>query len=692
MISSTPHADKKSVRFIRGIGPKRFEALKRLGVQTIRDLCYFFPRRYEDRSHFQPIVSIVPGSDVTVRGEILGSGIRPAKHISIFELIVSDGASAITAVWFNQPYLKNQFQKGGRIILSGKAERYHDRLQLTSPEYELVQDEEENTIHTGRITPIYPLTEGLAQRSLRAAMKEVAERYAPMELKEFLPESIQKKYQLLNLKTAVCSMHFPEDFQALESARHRLIFDEFLLFELNLLSKIRTIQKKEQGIPFGKGTELLGEFKAALRFELTEEQEKTINEILESVCQNIPMNRLLQGEVGSGKTIVAAFFLFVAVRNKLQAALLVPTEILAEQHYQTLNPLFTSLGVSVALLTGSLENDEKRNIYTKLETGSVSIVIGTHALLQEEVQFRGLGLVVIDEQHRFGVRQRAQLVLRSPRPHLLVMTATPIPRTLGLTLYGDLDISTIRTLPKGRKAVKTTWMEQSKEKEVLEYVRSCALSKNEQAYILFPIIDETEKSDLQAATQEYERLRKGLLKDVSLGLVHGRLSKKERDEVMQRFYSNKIKVLVTTSIVEVGVDNPNVTSMIIEHSDRFGLSQLHQMRGRIGRGSKESICFLFGNPTTEEGKKRLEILAKTNDGFVIAEEDLKLRGPGTFFGTKQSGLPFFQIADLVRDSAILITARKEASRILDKDFNLSLSEHRPLMEELATRKDLFKSI
>lgn len=683
--------EEKSARFVRGIGPKRFEALNRLGVQTIRDLCYFFPRRYEDRSHFQSIADIKPGTDITVRGEVAALGVRQAKQFFIFELILSDSTGTLSAVWFNQPYLKNQFKVGDQIILSGKAERYHDCIQLNSPEYERIQDEETDAIHTGRITPIYPLSEGLAQRALRTAMKEVADEYIPREIRDYLPHAIRDKHSLMDLSDALRTMHFPPDLETLEAAKRRLIFDEFFVFQLMLLAKMKALRRKEKSFAFQNKPEWLLEFKRALPFSLTQEQEKTLREILNDVTTEIPMNRLLQGEVGSGKTVVAAFFLYLAAKNRVQSALLVPTEILAEQHYQTLSKWLAPLGVSCELLTGSLENQRRAEILTQMETGALSIMIGTHALLQEDVRFNHLGFVVIDEQHRFGVRQRAQLMLRRPRPHLLVMTATPIPRTLGLTLYGDLDISTIRELPRNRKPVETFWIDKTKEKEVLEQIKRQVAESAEQAYILFPIIEESSQDipselSLGAAVQEYEKLRKGTFRNVSIGLIHGRLPKKERDEVMRQFYAGQIKILVATSIVEVGVDNPNVTFMVIENAERFGLSQLHQMRGRIGRGEKGGTCFVFGNPTTEEGRKRLRALTKTTNGFEIAEEDLQLRGPGEFLGTKQSGLPAFQLADLIRDSELLVLARKEAKAVLDDDPELLKAEHQLFKSEINLMK------
>ena len=677
--------EPRSAQFVRGIGPRRFEALNRIGVHTVKNLCYFFPRRYEDRTRFESVANLKPGMEVTLRGEILAQDVKPLKKFAIFEMVVGDSTGTIQAVWFNQPYLKNQFRVGDQVILSGKVECYHNQVQLNSPEYERIERAEDDPIHVGRIIPIYPLTEGLVQRSLRQAMKEVIDRHVPNEIEEFLPEEIRSRNSLLDLTTALRTMHFPEDWRSLEQAQKRIIFDEFFTFELMLLSKIRGIRSREKSMPFEKNSALLSNFRKALPFELTNDQEQAVKEITDSVSQTIPMNRLLQGEVGSGKTVVAAAMLYLAAQNRLQSALVAPTEILAEQHFGKLKPFFESLGVQTALLTGSVEENERSRVYEQAQAGAPTVFIGTHALLQEEVQFQRLGLVVIDEQHRFGVAQRAKLLLRRPRPHLLVMTATPIPRTLGLTLYGDLDMTILRQLPKGRKQIKTYWIDRDKEEDVLKHIRNSVAEKDEQAYILFPIIEETERSDLQAATQEFERLQKGIFRGIPLGLVHGRLAKKERDNVMTRFHSGEIKVLVATSVVEVGIDNPNVTYMVIENAERFGLSQLHQMRGRIGRGTKESMCFLFGNPTTEDGKKRLRILTKTNDGFTIAEEDLALRGPGDFFGTRQTGLPYFRVASLTRDVSLLLAARNEAAQFLERDPDFSQPEHNLLAAEIAQR-------
>lgn len=681
-----------SIRYIRGIGPKRAEALQHLGVWSLRDLCYFFPRRYEDRSHFTPIAEIAPDSNLTIKGKIIHTAFRPTKTISIFEMMVSDETGTVIAVWFNQPYLRNKFENGATIILSGKAERYQERLQLSSPEYELIQEGDEDPVHTGRITPIYPLTEGLAQRSLRLAMRELTVKHMPDEIKEFLPHEIRNKHNLLDLKKAISEMHFPTNFQELDLARRRIVFDEFFLFQLSMRLRIQTFKKSGESISLKISPELTNQFNTLLPFELTHDQKLAIQEISKDIESTTPMNRLLQGEVGSGKTIVSAFFLYVATAHKYQAALLIPTEILAEQHYKKLKPIFDQLGISICLLTGSLEESEKRKIHQRIQKGEIDVVVGTHALLQEEVKFKNLALLVIDEQHRFGVEQRAQLLRHHPRPHLLVMSATPIPRTLGLTLYGDLDISTIHELPKNRKEIKTYWIAQDKEREVLEHIRNEIKKENVQAYIVFPIIEESEAlSDVQAAAREYEKLRKGVFKGLNVGLVHGKIQKQEREKVMADFYSNKIQILVCTSVIEVGVDNPNVTFMVIHNSERFGLAQLHQIRGRIGRGTKSSSCFLFGDPTTEEGKKRLRLLTKVQDGFMIAEQDMILRGPGDFLGTKQSGIPFFQVADFFRDKELLIEARKEALNLISSDSHLEKEENKHLLHEITLRENPVKT-
>lgn len=674
------------VRYLRGIGPKRAEALERLGVYELRDLFYLFPRRYEDRSHFVKISEIVPSESATLRGEVLTLGVRSVKQMPIFEMMMGDETGMIPAVWFNQPYLKNQFQVGARCILSGRVDWYQGRLQMNSPEYEVLEGEEENTIHVGRITPLYPLTEGLYQRSLRVIQKEMVDHCLEKEIHDFLPEDLLKLLRLLPLPEAIREMHFPSSFAKLEEARTRVVFDEFFLFEVTLLERLRLQRERERSLSLEGGEKHLEEFQKSLPFTLTGDQERAIRTVLQDCTLPFAMNRLLQGEVGSGKTLVACFALFLAVRSGHQSAFLVPTEILAEQHARTLERFLVPLGIPIELLTASTPPEKRAEILKGLNNNRPLVLIGTHTLLQEEVRFESLALVVIDEQHKFGVQQRSHLLHQNPRPHLLVMTATPIPRTLALTLYGDLDVFIMKELPHGRLPVKTYWITREKQPEVLRHIREKVL-QGDQAYLVFPAIEETERTDLFAARQEFKRLSQQEFLGLRLGLVHGKLEQEEREKIMRGFQDGKIQALVATSVIEVGVDNPNAVIMVIENAERFGLSQLHQLRGRVGRGGKESECFLFGEPKTEEGKRRLRVLTKTNDGFMIAEEDLRLRGPGELLGTRQSGEPYFRIADLERDAALLTVARQTAIEILNEDPHLSSPRWIKLREELSRQSD-----
>ena len=651
------------IRYLHGIGPRRALALEKLGIRTLRDFFYLFPRRYEDRSRFLKIEELVVDENAAVRAEVLTLGIRPIRSRPIFEMVVGDDTGILHALWFNQTYLKNQFKVGMKVILSGKAERYQNRIQINSPEYEIIEEGEESPVHVGRITPIYPLTEGLFQRSLRKTMKEALDNFLEKEIQDNLPPGIRESRELMPLLNALREMHFPSTFEKLEAARKRIVFDEFFTFELELLQRLKRQREKQLGLPIASSRQALEEFIQAFPFSLTGDQEKAIEDIRHDLSSSTPMNRLLQGEVGAGKTLVAAAALFFTARAGRQAALLIPTEILAEQHARTLARFLHPLGVPVDLLTASTAPEKKNRILHELREGKLPVLIGTHALLQEEVHFHSLGLVVIDEQHKFGVRQRSQLLQTSPRPHQLVMTATPIPRTLALTVYGDLEVSTLRDMPRGRLPVKTYWIVREKQPEVLRHIRD-EVAKGGQVYLVFPAIEETEDEDLYAAREEYDRLSREDFRGIKLALVHGRLAREEREKIMEDFRKGTVQVLVATSVIEVGVDNPNAVLMVIENAERFGLSQLHQLRGRVGRGGKESECYLFGEPKTEEGKKRLRILTKTNDGFAIAEEDLRLRGPGELLGTQQSGEPYFKVADPNRDLSLLLDARQAALEVL----------------------------
>ncbi len=670
MMTEEALSQKRDIRYLKGVGPKRAFALERLGITSVRNLLYFFPRRYEDRSQFRPIESLMLHEWATIRGEVLTVRLKRLKRFSILEVAVGDSTGMITAVWFNQPYLAKQFTAGQHAIFYGKEELYQNRLQISSPEYEFVEPDEE-AVHAGRITPIYPLTEGLFQKSLRTILKDAVETQLEQNIEEFLPVNFRSEKNLLELKEAIREMHFPTSFDRQLLARRRIVFDEFFIFQMILLQKIERMKTKYRAYSLSEGDSCKKAFIESLPFIPTQSQAKAFSDLIGALEKTVPMNRLLQGDVGSGKTLVAAFALLLAAKNNCQGALLAPTEILAEQHYRTLEKLFEPFSVSLALLTSATPAPRRERMLAELKNRKLSVLVGTHAILQEDVKFHSLALVIIDEQQKFGVHQRCQLLNHDPRPHQLVMTATPIPRTLALTLYGDLEASVLKELPAGRQPIKTYWIVRAKQKEVLEHILK-KIALGEQAYFIFPLIEETEKLDLLAATKEFKNLKRTVYKDVPMGLIHGRMTKEERDPIMQAFRRGEIQILVATSVVEVGVDHPNATMMVIENAERFGLSQLHQMRGRIGRGSGASECFLFGEPKTDEGKKRLRILTKTQDGFLIAKEDLKLRGPGDFLGTRQSGEPFFHIAHPVLDEELLLEARETAvhilkNRLLDED-------------------------
>ncbi|MDD5226242.1 MAG: ATP-dependent DNA helicase RecG [Candidatus Omnitrophica bacterium] len=655
--------DIGALRYIKGVGPKRSLVFQKIGIHSVRDLLYLFPRRYEDRSHFASLNNLPLNEPITCRGEVVDVKFKPIRGMPLVEVLIGDDAGTLRAVWFNQPYLKKLFVCGQQVILYGKVEFYKKDIQMSNPEFEIVEDAEATSIHTGRITPIYPLTEGLFQRSLRTTLREAIEHHLDGAISDTLPAELRTELDLVPLDCALREMHLPSSFEELAKARRRIVFDEFFSFELQLFLKVKAIRTQYQAHAFNISPDLNLEFKRSLPFELTKSQEKAIQDLVKDLGQTIPMNRLLQGDVGSGKTVVAAFAFLAAHRSGLQSAFLIPTEILAEQHYRTLLKFLEPVGIRPELLTKSTETEKRARLIAELKHGKVPVVVGTHALLQEDVRFKDLGLLVVDEQHKFGVHQRNQLLQKTPRPHQLVMTATPIPRTLALTVYADLDISVMKELPKGRQPIKTYWITRKKQPEIFDHM-SVRIQKGEQAYIVFPLIEETEKKDLLAAKKEFERLRKTVFKKFRMGLVHGKLDRPEREAIMRAFSRKEIDILVATSVIEVGVDQPNATMMIIENAERFGLAQLHQLRGRIGRGSLESECFLFGEPTTDEGKMRLRLLTKLSDGFLIADEDLKLRGQGDLWGTRQSGEPLFRVAHPILDEAILLQARREAQKLI----------------------------
>ena len=669
-----------------GIGPRQAAKLARLGVRTIRDLLYLFPRRYNDFSSLKTINQLRYGEEVTVIGTIWETKTRETrKGVVLVTSIIADGTGTIQATWFNQPHLAKSLRPGRQIVLSGKVDEYLGRLVFQSPEWEPLEAE---LIHTARLVPVYPLTKGISARWLRRLMKRTVD-YWSKRSPDHLPAQIRRRAGLVDLETALSQIHFPDDKESLAQARRRLCFDEFFLIQLGVLRQ-RHIWRSQPGKAIAIDEELLRSFVESLPFQLTKAQERVLREIVDDLRKPQPMSRLLQGDVGSGKTVVATAAMLLTVASGYQAVMMAPTEILAEQHYKTITELLESIGdkghvpyplsLNIRLLTGSLKPSEKEEIRREIAAGEVDIVIGTHALIQEEVEFRNLGLAVIDEQHRFGVRQRAALRQKGYNPHVLVMSATPIPRTLALTIYGDLDISVIDELPPGWKEIKTKWLMPRERERAYSFVRS-QIEKGRQAFIICPLIEESEKVEAKAAVEEYERLRKEVFPDLRLGLLHGRMKAEEKEAVMAAFKRGELDILVSTPVVEVGIDVPNATVMLIEGADRFGLAQLHQFRGRVRRGKHQSYCLLLAESPSAEGQERLRAIESIQDGFALAEKDLELRGPGEFFGTRQSGLPDLKLARL-SDVRILEQARAEAQALFREDPDLSKPEHRLLARKL----------
>ncbi|MCX5665618.1 MAG: ATP-dependent DNA helicase RecG [Candidatus Omnitrophica bacterium] len=669
---------KTQVRYIKGVGPKKSEYLARAGINTIEDILYYLPKRYEDRSSVTAIKDLKPGEARTIQGEIVSLSSRTGRSgASIFQAVVADLTGSIHAVWFNQPYLRDMLKAGDKVILYGKVEIY-DRLQMVQPEYEIMEGLETDSVNIGRIVPVYSLSQTLTQRFLRSltfkAMTECV-RFAV----ERLPTYIIARQKLVDIKFALRNIHFPTNFEMLEKAYKRIVFEEFFILQLALA--IRKKGRAPEEAAFGHSMtagELSGSFKKALPFELTDGQKKAISEIERDMSGAKPMNRLLEGDVGSGKTVVAAHALVLAVQNGFQSVIMAPTEVLARQHFIGLSELLMPLGINVVLLIGGMDTKTRDRVYSEIKDGRADIVVGTHAVIQVSVEFKNLGLVVIDEQHKFGVAQRALLRRKGLNPHVLIMTATPIPRTLALTVYGDLDISTIKELPKGRKPITTYWVEEEKRLRMYDFIKE-ELIEGRQAYVVCPLI-ETKAAGCAGAVATFEKLKDEVFAGYEVGLLHGKMSTKEKDKVMKDFKKGKIKVLVSTVVIEVGIDIPNASVMMIENADRFGLSQLHQLRGRIGRGGHESYCILLADPKTDNGAERLKAIEGTLDGFEIAETDMDLRGPGEMFGTRQHGLPEIRFGNLAKDFGIMELARIEAFALIEKDPKL-LEEHHQLLKK-----------
>ncbi|HVH57708.1 MAG TPA: ATP-dependent DNA helicase RecG [Vicinamibacterales bacterium] len=680
------------LQYMKGVGPRRAADLQRVGLSTIEDFLYRFPIRYEDRGSFQTIASLRPGVAASIIGEVVGCGLRPTRRprFKIFEMLVRDRTASLRAIWFNQPFLNDIFHPHQRVVLFGKLELTSHGLQLQNPQYEILKgaevaekaehaensgtasaSDDDEMMHTGRIVPVYEKTGHLTAKVQRALVHQALTQL-PQELSDPLPSDVRSRQNLIDRRAALHDVHFPAEGTPLDAlnafrspAHHRLIFEEFFLFQLGIVLRKRRAEADLKARSVVITDSIRESARRVLPFKLTGDQKNAVAEIVKDMQRPQPMNRLLQGDVGSGKTIVALMAAIVAMENGFQVAFMAPTEILAEQHFINIRRLLESSRFRMALLTGSTPAKKRREMQAELSGGSLHLVVGTHALVEEAVGFHDLGLAIIDEQHRFGVLQRATLRSKGQHPDVLVMTATPIPRTLALTTYGDLDVSIMREMPPGRHPIKTIAKPEARREEIYDFIRK-QVDEGRQAYVIYPLVEESEKVDLRAATEMADHLAQDVFPELRVALLHGRMNQEAKDRVMQAFARGEYHILVSTTVVEVGVDVANAAVMLVEHAERFGLSQLHQLRGRVGRGPHPSYCILlYQYPLTDDARERLKALTDTTDGFVIAERDLALRGPGDFFGTRQSGLPTLRVGDLIRDHSIMEEARREASAALD---------------------------
>lgn len=687
----------QSIQFLKGVGPARAQMLRRLGIETIGDALALLPRRYDDRTNLKPIRSLQVGTQETFEGTILVSGSsRTGRGRRLYEMIVGDATGTMRCLWFqfHEAYMRQRYRTGQHVIVTGEVRinAYSgQRKEVHHPDLELIEADEHEPLHTGRMVPVYPATEGLHQKTLRTVIKRIVDEYAH-QVEDCLPPALRQRLHLLEASQALREVHFPTADADLEALNHwsseahrRLVFEEFFLLELGLALRQRDTTIEERRIAYRGTGALADQLRTQLPFKLTTAQEHVLAEIMANMRRPHPMNRLLQGDVGSGKTIVALLAMLLAIESGFQAAIMVPTEILAEQHYLTMHRLVEPLGVRVMLLTSAIKGSRRRDLLETIAAGDVDLIVGTHALIQEGLEFKALGLAVIDEQHRFGVLQRATLKRKGYSPDVLVMTATPIPRTLAMTVYGDLEVSIIDELPPGRLPVITQLCYESRRGQSYELMRQ-VLRQGRQVYVVYPLIEESEKTDLRAATAMAEQLQREVLPEFRVGLLHGRLKSDQKEHIMRAFSTGDLEVLVSTTVIEVGVDVPNATLMLVEHAERFGLAQLHQLRGRVGRSHHQAYCLLMANfPMSEEAKQRLQTLTEHDDGFMIAERDLEIRGPGEFLGTRQSGLPELRVAHLIRDQRVLAEARREAFALVAEDPHLSRPEHEGLRQALMNR-------
>lgn len=700
------------IRYARGVGPKRTALLQRLGIDTVERALWVLPWRYEDRSVVTPIGRLVPGAQSTICGTIVKSRATRTRYrkMSIVEVAVEDATGTIECVFFSQPHLEDILTAGDQVMLCGRTvagQRGWTDLRFEPSQYELIGDGREGLLHVGRIVPVYHETKGWTSRQMRVLIKGLLDDHVDA-LEEVLPVSIRARLRFPPIQEAMRLVHFPAartDAQALTRgltrAHRRLAFEELFLLEVALASRRRAVKEEVKGIRFNPQSTLIKQLAQSLPFELTNAQRRVIAEIHTDMASPRPMNRLLQGDVGSGKTIVALHAIVTACGSGYQAALMAPTEILAEQHYRTVAPLLESLKLRAVLLTGGGSARAKAGVARQLKEGTVHVAIGTHALIQERVQFAKLGLAVVDEQHKFGVLQRKTLTDKGYAPDVLVLTATPIPRTLAMTVYGDLDVSTIDGLPPGRKPVRTWLFSPAQRRRAYQIVRD-ELRAGRQAYVVYPLVAESEKLDLQAAMQAAERMQREEFPNFRVGLLHGRMRTQEKERTMKAFQAGTVQILVATTVIEVGVDVPQATVMMVEHAERFGLAQLHQLRGRVGRGAEQSYCLLIASGrlngreqwdrenrppdgAASLARRRLDVLVKSHDGFVIAEEDLRIRGPGEFFGLRQWGVPEFRAANLIRDADLLREARREAFSLIEADPCLEGPAHAALKSAVRRR-------
>ena len=668
---------KKDIQFVKGIGPKKAYKLNKLGIFTLKDLLYYFPRQYEDRNNLKKIVELKNEDKATIKALIIGiTTSNPKKGMTLTRVDVKDETGYAKLVFFNQPYISNTFKSGDTVLVFGKVKKEFKNVEISSCEIEHLSNSPKNTC---KIMPIYPLTFGVTNKEIISIIKSVLSN-KELTIKEYLPKYIIDKYKLCSIDYAIRNIHLPSNKESFKVALYRIIFEEFLILQLGLFMFKNGVTEVE-GIKFEENEKLKDIIKS-LPFKLTKAQNRALNEIIEDMKSSKVMNRLVQGDVGSGKTVVALLSLANCVLNGYQGALMAPTEILAEQHYISLTEILKDFGMNVELLVGSLTKKQKENVLERVKNKEVDILIGTHALIEDKVEFCKLGLVITDEQHRFGVRQRGKLSDKGNNPDVLVMTATPIPRTLALILYGDLDISIIDELPPGRQPIDTIAISKDKRDKAYNNLVRNEVEKGRQIYIVCPLVEESETIQAKAAVELVEELKEEYFSDLKVGLLHGKMKASEKESIMKSFKNKELDILVSTTVIEVGVNVPNATLMIIENAERFGLAQLHQLRGRVGRGKYKSYCILIYASKSDICRQRMAIMEETNDGFKISEKDLEIRGPGEFFGTRQHGLPELKIANIFKHMKILKIAQQEARYIIGEDNNLQKIENKLLKNEI----------